>query len=663
MQPRSCLTFAFFLCSFKPYSLTERKTRAATRNEPFGPTGQQLNELASLSFNVLDCTIIFSVLEMRMAYPPNRWRNVYKALSVLEFLVKRGSDDAVARAKATTMQQRLEFLEGFAYVTPDSRDVGVNVQHRARIIRALLADDRRLAEERKKGAEQRRRMVAFSTAAPRVDVASEGGMNGAGGMSNGAAGNQAEEAAEANNPSPATAPATPAPLPNAGETKGVSPEANARHLAALKRLLALPGNAVCADCAIPGPGHRPTWASVSLGVFICMRCAGVHRGLGVHVSQVRSCSLDTWLQEQVEFMGRCGGNATANRFWEARLPEGGRPSVATLTELDSFVRRKYVDQEFMDPEGIWPPPGRCTDPQINQILDDMLPEEEKAARAAERAREEDDAAAAAAAEAEARRRAEEEAAAAAEAERRRAAAAQPDLISLMDLDVSPAPPQGPSGNGAGVPPAAEDPFAALGTVFTEPQANGNEAAKVHDPFAVQQQPTTIDAWDMGAVLSAAQQAQQEEEAKRAAEAAAAAKAAAASQPLKPVYHPPWAPTPLSVPDGGPGADGAFGAFGAVPHQFTTSPVLSSPLPAALTPSQKPSTMNGGANGKAAAAAKPNPAKPLQPHEARAQQLMMGGLDSFTAKFDLLTVKNSSPMGSGPSPGAPSLKDLKTKTQN
>ena len=46
---------------------------------------------------------------------------------------------------------------------------------------------------------------------------------------------------------------------------------------------------------------------------------GIHRGLGVHISKVRSCTLDTWLPEQVAFMARTG-NAAANAHFEARLP-------------------------------------------------------------------------------------------------------------------------------------------------------------------------------------------------------------------------------------------------------------------------------------------------------------------------------------------------------
>jgi len=72
-----------------------------------------------------------------------------------------------------------------------------------------------------------------------------------------------------------------------GEAKGVSFEENKLRIAELKQLLQREGNRVCADCQDTSPGGRPTWASVSLGVFICMRCAGTHRGLGAHISKVR----------------------------------------------------------------------------------------------------------------------------------------------------------------------------------------------------------------------------------------------------------------------------------------------------------------------------------------------------------------------------------------
>ena len=43
----------------------------------------------------------------------------------------------------------------------------------------------------------------------------------------------------------------------------------------------------------------PRWASWNLGIFICIRCAGFHRNLGVHISKVKSVNLDSWTAEQI----------------------------------------------------------------------------------------------------------------------------------------------------------------------------------------------------------------------------------------------------------------------------------------------------------------------------------------------------------------------------
>ncbi|KAK9697110.1 hypothetical protein RND81_08G015800 [Saponaria officinalis] len=116
----------------------------------------------------------------------------------------------------------------------------------------------------------------------------------------------------------------------------VSKELNAKNSKVLEGLLKLPENRECADCR----SKAPRWASINLGIFVCMQCSGIHRGLGVHISQVRSITLDTWLPEQVAFMQSIG-NAKSNEFWEAELP-----SVYDRSEIERFIRAKYIDKRW-----------------------------------------------------------------------------------------------------------------------------------------------------------------------------------------------------------------------------------------------------------------------------------------------------------------------------
>ncbi|GAB2284567.1 hypothetical protein Dimus_019022 [Dionaea muscipula] len=131
----------------------------------------------------------------------------------------------------------------------------------------------------------------------------------------------------------------------------VSKELNARHRKILEGLLKLPENRECADCKTKGP----RWASVNLGIFVCMQCSGIHRSLGVHISKVRSATLDTWLPEQVAFI-QSMGNEKSNSYWEAELP----PNYDRVG-IENFIRAKYEEKRWVPKDGKPISPSRGTE--------------------------------------------------------------------------------------------------------------------------------------------------------------------------------------------------------------------------------------------------------------------------------------------------------------
>ncbi|KAI4891599.1 hypothetical protein NFI96_020998 [Prochilodus magdalenae] len=141
---------------------------------------------------------------------------------------------------------------------------------------------------------------------------------------------------------------------------------NEQHQAILSKMLREEDNKYCADCeakAVEGKNWDlkwlaflsagPRWASWNLGVFICIRCAGIHRNLGVHISRVKSVNLDQWTPEQIQSV-QSMGNTKARQLYEAHLPDNfRRPQTDQQREplyraVEFFIRDKYEKKKYYD---------------------------------------------------------------------------------------------------------------------------------------------------------------------------------------------------------------------------------------------------------------------------------------------------------------------------
>uniref|UniRef100_A0A8C2DTR2 Arf-GAP with coiled-coil, ANK repeat and PH domain-containing protein n=1 Tax=Cyprinus carpio TaxID=7962 RepID=A0A8C2DTR2_CYPCA len=122
-------------------------------------------------------------------------------------------------------------------------------------------------------------------------------------------------------------------------------ERSSRGESILQRILCLPGNQQCCDCG----QAEPRWASINLGVLLCIECSGIHRSLGVHCSKVRSLTLDSWEPELLKLMCELG-NSIINHIYEGSCEEQGlkKPGPSSSRqEKESWIKAKYVEKKFL----------------------------------------------------------------------------------------------------------------------------------------------------------------------------------------------------------------------------------------------------------------------------------------------------------------------------
>ncbi|XP_061074602.1 arf-GAP with coiled-coil, ANK repeat and PH domain-containing protein 3-like [Conger conger] len=113
----------------------------------------------------------------------------------------------------------------------------------------------------------------------------------------------------------------------------------------VQRAQAVPGNEQCCDCGQPDP----RWASINLGILLCIECSGIHRSLGVQCSKVRSLTLDSWEPELLKLMCELG-NRTVNQIYEGTHEEQGlkKPGPASSRqEKEAWIKAKYVEKKFL----------------------------------------------------------------------------------------------------------------------------------------------------------------------------------------------------------------------------------------------------------------------------------------------------------------------------
>ncbi|KAJ6729183.1 EPSIN/ENT-RELATED [Salix viminalis] len=128
----------------------EQKVLDSTSNEPWGPHGSLLALIAQASRNYHEYQMIMAVLWKRLNDTGKNWRHVYKALTVLEYLVAHGSERVIDEIREHSYQ--ISTLSDFQYIDSSGKDQGNNVRKKSQNLVVLVNDKERIIEVRQKAA-------------------------------------------------------------------------------------------------------------------------------------------------------------------------------------------------------------------------------------------------------------------------------------------------------------------------------------------------------------------------------------------------------------------------------------------------------------------------------------------------------------------------------
>ncbi|XP_055065755.1 epsin-1 isoform X3 [Misgurnus anguillicaudatus] len=155
------------------YSEAEIKVREATSNDPWGPSSSLMSEIADLTYNVVAFSEIMSMVWKRLNDHGKNWRHVYKAMTLMEYLIKTGSERVAQQCRENIYA--VQTLKDFQYIDRDGKDQGVNVREKAKQLVTLLKDEERLREERIHALKTKEKMAQTSSASSAPSAPALGG--------------------------------------------------------------------------------------------------------------------------------------------------------------------------------------------------------------------------------------------------------------------------------------------------------------------------------------------------------------------------------------------------------------------------------------------------------------------------------------------------------
>nr|XP_032641015.1 epsin-3 isoform X1 [Chelonoidis abingdonii]XP_032641016.1 epsin-3 isoform X1 [Chelonoidis abingdonii] len=143
------------------YSEAEIKVREATSNDSWGPPSSLMSEIADLTFNTVAFAEIMGMIWRRLNDSGKNWRHVYKALTLLDYLIKTGSEKVAHQCRENLYT--IQTLKDFQYTDRDGKDQGINVREKVKQVMGLLKDEEKLKQERAHALKTKERMSTEGT--------------------------------------------------------------------------------------------------------------------------------------------------------------------------------------------------------------------------------------------------------------------------------------------------------------------------------------------------------------------------------------------------------------------------------------------------------------------------------------------------------------------
>lgn len=160
------------------YTDMEAKVREATNNEPWGASTTLMEQISQGTYNLREREEVLGMIFRRFTEKrANEWRQIYKALQLLDYLIRHGSERFIDDTRGSI--SLIKMLESFHYIDSQGRDQGINVRNRAKALAELLGDDEKIRSERKKARETAKKYkgVAGGSAAGTAGLNSRAGFS------------------------------------------------------------------------------------------------------------------------------------------------------------------------------------------------------------------------------------------------------------------------------------------------------------------------------------------------------------------------------------------------------------------------------------------------------------------------------------------------------